>query len=410
MKVKKCLKLVSAFYSFLTLSGGAAVGFGIWSQMKSKASDLLKTVDDVTLTAFQSLGAPMLIALGCILTVMGVIGCLGTLKKKRWMLLVFFVSVLIIFILQVILAVFLVLPNSVKEKSLSSLESKLIKSLQKSYKENDTSITLVWDETMNKLHCCGYKGYDDFTSWVEKNSYPTQCCGEYTQTHSTCTEEEAENKKVRGCIHLLLNEGFPISGALSFLIGILELSGGAAVGFGIWSHMKSKTSDLLKTVDDVTLTAFQSLGAPMLIALGCILTVMGVIGCLGTLKKKSWMLLVFFVVVLIILSLQVMVAVLMVYPNSVKEKSLSNLESKLIKSLQKSYKENDTSITLVWDETMNKKVRGCIRLLLNENIHISGALSFLIGILEIVALVVSLKVYRCLKRIPDLPDPFENNL
>ncbi|XP_067261235.1 tetraspanin-1-like isoform X2 [Chanodichthys erythropterus] len=181
MKVTKCLKLVSTFYSFLTLSGGTAVGYGIWSQMQRKASDLFKTVDDATLTAFLSLGAPMLIALGCIFALMGVIGCLGTLKKKSWMLLVFFVVVLIIFILQVIVAVFLVLPYSV-------------------------------------LRCCGYKGYEDFPSMMTQ--YHTHCCGE---THSTCSKEKAENKKVRGCIHLLLNENFPISGALSFLIGILEI-------------------------------------------------------------------------------------------------------------------------------------------------------------------------------------------
>ncbi|XP_067261234.1 tetraspanin-1-like isoform X1 [Chanodichthys erythropterus] len=218
MKVTKCLKLVSTFYSFLTLSGGTAVGYGIWSQMQRKASDLFKTVDDATLTAFLSLGAPMLIALGCIFALMGVIGCLGTLKKKSWMLLVFFVVVLIIFILQVIVAVFLVLPYSVKEKALSSLENKMIKSLQESYEKNDTSVTLVWDETMNKLRCCGYKGYEDFPSMMTQ--YHTHCCGE---THSTCSKEKAENKKVRGCIHLLLNENFPISGALSFLIGILEI-------------------------------------------------------------------------------------------------------------------------------------------------------------------------------------------
>ncbi|KAK9981473.1 hypothetical protein ABG768_001003 [Culter alburnus] len=218
MKVTKCLKLVSTFYSFLTLGGGAAVGYGIWSQMQSKASDLFKTVDDATLTAFLSLGAPMLIALGCIFTLMGVIGCLGTLKKKSWMLLVFFVIVLIIFILQVIAAVFLVLPYSVKEKALSSLESKMINSLQESYEKNDTSITLVWDETMSKLRCCGYKGYEDFPSMMTK--YHTQCCSE---THSTCSKEEAENKKVRGCIQLLLTENIPISGPLSFLIGILEI-------------------------------------------------------------------------------------------------------------------------------------------------------------------------------------------
>lgn len=66
------------------------VGLGIWSQMNK--SDLFNTVDDPTLTTIMPMGGPMLIALGCVLTLMGVVGCLGTLKKKRWILLV--VSVL----------------------------------------------------------------------------------------------------------------------------------------------------------------------------------------------------------------------------------------------------------------------------------------------------------------------------
>lgn len=222
MKVKGCLKLASTFYGFLTLSGCTTVGLGIWSLMKKgKASGLFKTVDGSTLATMMTVGGPTLIALGCVLTLMGIFGCLGTLKKKRWMLLVFFIIVLIIFILQVIMAVFILLPNSVKEKSLSGLESKLVTSLQKNYKE-DTTITSIWDETMTKLQCCGYKSYDDFTksTHVMKQSlYPKQCCGQ----DSTCGKDKAENEKVRGCIHVLLDENVSISGALSFLIGILEI-------------------------------------------------------------------------------------------------------------------------------------------------------------------------------------------
>ncbi|KAK7165781.1 hypothetical protein R3I93_005762 [Phoxinus phoxinus] len=221
MKVTGCLKLAYRFYGFLTLSGGATVGLGVWSQMKSETPDLFKKLDVAPLTTIMSMGDPMLIALGCVHALMGVVGCLGTLKKKRWMLLVFFVIVLIIFILQVTMAVFILLPNSVKEKSLSGLESKLVPSLQENYHKN-TSIARIWNETMTKLKCCGYKGYDDFTNSTfvkTKSLYPTQCCGQ----DSTCGKDEATKEKVRGCIHVLLNVNLPISGALSFLIGILEI-------------------------------------------------------------------------------------------------------------------------------------------------------------------------------------------
>ncbi|XDV15680.1 hypothetical protein PO909_015713 [Leuciscus waleckii] len=150
MKVTGCLKLASTFYGFLTLSGGGTVGLGIWSQMKKSKTDLFNKIDVATLAKIMSMGGPMLIALGCVLALMGVVGCLGTLKKKRWMLLVFFVIVLIIFILQVTMAVFILLPNNVKEKSLSSLEVKFVTSLQKNYNQ-DPSITSIWNETMTKV-------------------------------------------------------------------------------------------------------------------------------------------------------------------------------------------------------------------------------------------------------------------
>uniref|UniRef100_A0A673IVD0 Tetraspanin n=1 Tax=Sinocyclocheilus rhinocerous TaxID=307959 RepID=A0A673IVD0_9TELE len=175
------------------LSGGATAGFGIWSQISSKTSEVFKTIDGTILTMTLSMGAPMLIALGCIFTLMGLIGFCGTLKKKSWMLL-FFVVVLIIFILQVILAVFILLPKS-KENVFSSLEVKLVESLKNNYGQEDSPVTSIWNETMTKLNCCGYKCYDDFTNspFVKRNSeYPKQCCSK--DSNSRCGKQEAMNK------------------------------------------------------------------------------------------------------------------------------------------------------------------------------------------------------------------------
>ncbi|XP_052401936.1 tetraspanin-1-like [Carassius gibelio] len=220
MKATRCLKLVSTFYSFLFLGGCATAGFGIWSQITKKPHEVLQTVDG---TKMLTIGTPILIAVGCIFILMGLIGFCGTLKKKSWMLLVFFVIVLIIFILQIIAAVFILLPKSVKENALSSLEVKFVESLEKKYGQ-DQSFTDTWDNTMTKLKCCGYKGYDDFTSsaFVKKNSnYPKQCCS--NDPNSTCGKDKAKGENMRGCIHVLFDENIPISGALSFLIAIIEI-------------------------------------------------------------------------------------------------------------------------------------------------------------------------------------------
>uniref|UniRef100_A0A8C1T9E7 Tetraspanin n=1 Tax=Cyprinus carpio TaxID=7962 RepID=A0A8C1T9E7_CYPCA len=165
------------------LGGGATAGYGIWSQINQKTSEVLKTVDGTTLTTVLSMGSPMLIALGCIFALMGLIGFCGTLKKISWMLL-FFVVVLIIFILQVIAAVNVPLANQPsfsgqqKENALSSLEVKFVESLRTKY-DQDQSFTNIWNGTMTKLNCCGYKGYDDFTNSTflkGSSEYPKQCC------------------------------------------------------------------------------------------------------------------------------------------------------------------------------------------------------------------------------------------
>ncbi|XP_051560734.1 tetraspanin-1-like [Myxocyprinus asiaticus] len=224
MKGTKCLKLVTSFFSLVALIGGGTAGMGIWSKISSESTEvLMKTVDEsyalMIHTALTS--SNLLIAGGCFLFIMGLVGCCGTLKKQSWMLLVFFFAVLIIFILQIIGAVFTLLPNSLKEKSLISLETKVVETIEKNYKPNTTFISM-WDEAMNKLKCCGYKGYDDFTnsSFVkEKSSYPMQCC----DSKIPCKKDEAMRKGVKGCSKVLLEENIPGSAHLSFLMGIVEI-------------------------------------------------------------------------------------------------------------------------------------------------------------------------------------------
>ncbi|XP_051993457.1 tetraspanin-1-like [Xyrauchen texanus] len=222
---------------------------------------------------------------------------------------------------------------------------------------------------------------------------------------------------------------------------LITLTGVGSAGMGIWSKLSSESTEVLKgTVDDTNAWMIQTAlrSSSLLIAGGSFLFIIGLVGCCGTLKKKSWMLLVVFFVVLIVFILQITWAVFTLLPNSVKEK----LETKIVQGIEKSYTP-DTAFTGTWDKTMKvleccgykgyndftnstfvkkkqlypiqccdpenpcteeaakrKNVKGCYEVLLKENIPASGTLSFLMGIVEIVAMVVSLKVYGCLRRIP----------
>uniref|UniRef100_A0A8C1I9P4 Tetraspanin n=1 Tax=Cyprinus carpio TaxID=7962 RepID=A0A8C1I9P4_CYPCA len=169
------------------LGGGATAGYGIWSQINQKTSEVLKTVDGTALTTVLSMGSPMLIALGCIFALMGLIGFCGTLKKISWMLL-FFVVVLIIFILQVIAAVFIA-------HQLKYFRSFIVLILM--ILAYNQSFTDIWNVTMTKLNCCGYKGYKDFTNSTLKGSseYPKQCC----KSVKKCEKVEAEKEVLPHC-------------------------------------------------------------------------------------------------------------------------------------------------------------------------------------------------------------------
>ncbi|XP_051982490.1 tetraspanin-1-like [Xyrauchen texanus] len=163
-----------------------------------------------------------LIGLGGFLFFIGVVGCCGILKRRKWMVLLFFIGVLIIFILQASWSVFVLLPRALKEKPLSTLEKDVIEGIQKNYGQS-TEFLFTWDQTMSMLKCCGYKGYEDFTMSkfvMETSSYPTQCCGE--GSNPICKNKEAKSKMVRGCSHVLMEENI-MSGALGFLMCFLEI-------------------------------------------------------------------------------------------------------------------------------------------------------------------------------------------
>ncbi|TKS90450.1 Tetraspanin-8 [Collichthys lucidus] len=91
MAVNKCIKYLLFFFNLLFwISGCIILGVSIY----------LKVSKDGNQITNESLpGIDLMIAIGVIIMVLGFLGCCGAIKENRCMLLMFFVSLLVIFIL-----------------------------------------------------------------------------------------------------------------------------------------------------------------------------------------------------------------------------------------------------------------------------------------------------------------------
>jgi hypothetical protein len=82
---------IPVFILYLQLSGGALLGVGLWTLLaKSHYVSLLATAT-FTATTY------ILIATGCTVFILGIIGCVGALKEKRVLLMIVSTPILLQF-------------------------------------------------------------------------------------------------------------------------------------------------------------------------------------------------------------------------------------------------------------------------------------------------------------------------
>uniref|UniRef100_A0A8C6ZLE7 Tetraspanin n=1 Tax=Nothoprocta perdicaria TaxID=30464 RepID=A0A8C6ZLE7_NOTPE len=111
--VNRCIKYSMFIFNFLFWVFGCVVlGVGIWIRVRSN-----QEVNDVQVqVAFA--GIDLLIAVGCIIMVLGFLGCCGAIKESQCMLLMFFIGLLLILILQIVTGILAAKKN---ERTICSL-------------------------------------------------------------------------------------------------------------------------------------------------------------------------------------------------------------------------------------------------------------------------------------------------
>ncbi|XP_023026285.1 CD151 antigen [Leptinotarsa decemlineata] len=144
----------------ICLGGSVAVALGLWIAVdKSFANDLLGTNLYFGSTC-------VIIATGILVTFTSCLGCLGSIKEVKCMLVIYTITLFLIFVTMFVGGI---LGYVFREKVQTTIRIGMESSLR-DY-GNYRPITEAWDETQTRLQCCGIYGPKDW-----QNRIPESCC------------------------------------------------------------------------------------------------------------------------------------------------------------------------------------------------------------------------------------------
>ncbi|KAM4628757.1 tetraspanin-1 [Polymixia lowei] len=235
------VKLMMVLLNLLILLGGLTLlSTGVWVALES--GSLLQILGPFTSDAMQFVHVGFFcIAVGSVLVLLGILGCIGAQKESKCLLLTFFSVVMIIFISEVAAAVVALAYSAFAEEILRSWATPALKDQYGS----DPLVTKLWNYTMTQMNCCGFTNYTDFLgsryAQESNGNLPPSCC---RFNSSTCRPEAAQLSAVKGCFHEILKilmKDTIIVGGVAAGVGALEVLA-MIVSMYLYCHLDNRVS------------------------------------------------------------------------------------------------------------------------------------------------------------------------
>ncbi|XP_076995699.1 leukocyte surface antigen CD53 [Tamandua tetradactyla] len=197
MSSLKLLKYVLFIFNLLFWFCGCCIlGFGIYLLIHNNFGVLFHNLPSLTL-------GNVLIIVGSIIMVVAFLGCMGSIKENKCLLMSFFLLLLIILLAEVTLAILLF----VYEQKLSDSVAKgLTRSIQRYHSDNSTKA--AWDNIQSFLQCCGINGASD---WIRG---PPDSC--------------PKDPQVKGCYikaQLWFHSNFLYTGIITICVCVIQVLG-----------------------------------------------------------------------------------------------------------------------------------------------------------------------------------------
>ncbi|XP_077995164.1 CD9 antigen-like [Glandiceps talaboti] len=216
----KCMTFIKyslfVFNLLFWLAGLSILALGLWLRFDVDATkyiDQLQSVENDTAQQYYN-GTYILISAGVLVTVVGFCGCWGAIQENKCLLVLFFISLLLIFSLQVTGGIWGYLNIGELE---NLLETETAKTVSEKYSV-DKATRLALDFTQQKLHCCGA---DDYRDWQKSSQdIPNSC-----YCHVNCEDLHMLEGEIyrRGCTPALYE----------FFAHNLYIMGGVGIGVGL---------------------------------------------------------------------------------------------------------------------------------------------------------------------------------
>ncbi|XP_069779028.1 tetraspanin-16-like isoform X1 [Narcine bancroftii] len=221
-----CIKLLMiAINTIISVAGLVLLGFGVW--MMVHGYSILQILG---IRAGHLLNVSYFcVVAGCILALLGIFGCCGTIKESKIKLMLFFIALSVIFIGGVTCAIVVLIFKSIitvvfQEEALELLKNNYTGFGDKNFASHG------WDAIMKTFHCCGLMNYTDFEgSNYQKHKgrlYPKSCCRNPFSAECDGISTGANIIYTKGCfssVTTMIERNSSVLGGVAVGIGIIQL-------------------------------------------------------------------------------------------------------------------------------------------------------------------------------------------